>query len=451
MAAPKSRPSAERGAAGDLSQTLPLFLQSRLTPGDSLCVALSGGRDSVVLLHALRQLAPSLGLSALHVHHGLSADADDWAAFCVALCRDWGIPLQVQRVEVPRASGLGLEAAARALRHECFAHCGAPWLALAHHRDDQAETVLLNLLRGAGVDGARGMAVERAHAHLGVRIVRPLLDTPRSALDAYAAAHGLTWIDDESNRDTAFRRNYLRHEITPRLAARFPGAQAALARAAAHFGEAAELLDELAVADRRQAAPAGRIRLAALNALSPARARNLLRHELRLAGSAAPDTRWIDEALRQLASLSPQAAICVRVGAYALHAYRGELYLVHLAGRSLPQALAWHAEASVPWAGGRVLCQPTIGQGLGCDQLSGGVLRLLPRSGGERLQPDLRRPRRSLKNLLQEAAIPPWERERLPFLWCGDELAWIGGIGTDSRFACAAGKPGLSLLWTPDV
>lgn len=470
MAARKSSRSAEYSPLGanpdahpgDFLQSLLIFFKSRLTPGERVCVALSGGRDSVVLLHALHELdlpvAFSVELTALHVHHGLSPNADAWADFCSGLCADLGIPLTLRHVEVPRDTGSGLEAAARALRHAAFDECGGSgakgtkgkqWLALAHHRDDQAETVLLNLLRGAGVDGAAGMLAERPHGASGVRLIRPLLGVPRAALEAYAASRQLLWIDDESNTDTDFRRNYLRHEVMPRLAARFPGSAAALARAAGHFAEAAALLADLAAADRLLAAPAGRIEIGRLKALSTARARNLLRHELRLAGCQAPDTRWLDEALRQLASERAEAATCVSVGRHQLHAYRGEVHVVAVPLPAPAAPLYWRGEAMLPWAGGQLRFTETSAAGLSQAKLAAGELRILARSGGERLQPDARRPRRTLRNLLQEAAIPPWERARLPFLWCGDELVWIGALGVDCRYACAPGEPGLRVEWLP--
>jgi tRNA(Ile)-lysidine synthase len=430
-----------------LAQTLAIFLESRLKPGERLCVGLSGGRDSVVLLHALCQLALPMELMALHVHHGLSANADAWEIFCTKLCGDWDVPLTVKHVEVPHDSGMGLEAAARRLRHAAFAECGAHWVALAHHRDDQAETVLLNLLRGAGVDGAGGMVVERPHGKQGVRLIRPLLDAPRSVLDAYAAAHGLAWIDDESNADTDFRRNYLRHEIMPRLVARFPSGAAALARAAGHFSEGAQLLAELAAQDRCALAPNGRIEIARLNTLSQARARNLLRHELELAGCTMPDARWIDEALRQLANARAEAATCVSVGRHELHVYRGELHLIKIQPLPPEQQLRWQGEETLPWAGGTLRFTVQHGAGLSQARLAEGELCIARRSGGEHLQLNARRPRRTLRNLLQEAAIPPWERERLPILWCGKEVAWIGAVGMDCRFACAPNAPGVVVEW----
>jgi tRNA(Ile)-lysidine synthase len=410
--------------------------------------------DSVVLLHALCGVMPRLGaatrLEAVHVHHGLSPHAGAWADFCIQLCNGLAVPVEVVRVQVPRDTGEGLEAAARRLRHGVFAACGVDWLALAHHRDDQAETMLLNLLRGAGVAGAAGMLDERPQAR-GPALVRPLLDVPRAAIEAYAEAHGLRWIDDESNADRHFRRNFLRHEIFPRLEVSFPGAGRSLARAARHFAAATTLLDDLAEIDRRAVATvSGRLALAAVNALPRERARNLLRHVWQRAGFQAPDTAWIDEALAQLATADTLSEVCVATAEGELHVYRGEVHVLPL--RQLPASgpLAWSGQACMPWAGGRVRFLESTGQGLNCALLAGAGVSLAPRQGGERLQPDARRPRRTLRNLLQEGGVPPWERPRLPFLWVGGRLAWVGGIGVDVAFACPDGEAGILPVWEKD-
>lgn len=454
MAGPKNSSPRERlvaDAANLIESVLSGFLLTRLKPDDRLCVGFSGGMDSVVLLHALRRVVQGLcipvGLSAVHVHHGLSARADEWTGFCADFCRRCGVPLEVVRVAVPRDSGEGLEGAARRLRHGVFAECRADWLALAHHRDDQAETVLLNLLRGAGVAGAAGMLAERPQTR-GPTLVRPLLDIPRSAIEAYAAEHGLCWIDDESNADRRFRRNFLRHEILPRLEESFAGAGKSLARAAGHFAEASGLLDDLARIDRKAASAAsGRIALAALNALPLRRARNLLRHVWTAAGFQAPDMRWIDEALKQLATADTLSEVCVATAEGALHVYRGELYLVRPCGDPPAEALPWSGQDVLPWAGGRVRFIAANGRGIGRSHLVGGNVVLKARQGGERLQPDARRPRRSLRNLLQEAAVPPWERQCLPMLWVNERLAWVGGVGCEAAFACPPGEEGILLLW----
>lgn len=459
MGAPKSSRSAETaaGAAHAVETAVESFVAARLRSGDRLCVALSGGQDSVVLLHALRRVLARLSpaenrpfaLSALHVHHGLSHNADNWAAFCAALCHDSAVPLSVVRVEVPRDSGEGIEAAARRLRHAAFAACAADWLALAHHRDDQAETVLLNLLRGAGVAGAAGMLAERAQP-AGPALIRPLLDVPQAGIAAYAVAHRLAWIDDESNRDTHFRRNYLRREIMPRLDEPFPGARQALARAAGHFAEAGLLLDDLAAIDRHACASgSGRIALAGFNALPKRRAHNLLRYELLGAGFRAPQSRWLDEALRQLAATDEVSETRVSTPDGDLLVYRGELYAVRQRPPAPDRPLPWSGQGELAWAGGQVRFVERQGEGLGRRHFERGDVRLTARRGGERLQPDARRPRRTLRNLLQEGGIPPWERERLPCLWCGERLAWVGGVGCDAALACAPGEAGLLPLWVP--
>ena len=435
-----------------LAAVLAAFFAARLSAGRPplrLCVGLSGGRDSVVLLHALHRLQRRADfpftLSAIHIHHGLAANADAWAAFCGELCARCALPLSIVRVTVAPGAGEGLEAAARRARHAAFADCDADLLALAHHRDDQAETVLLNLLRGSGIAGAAAMSAERAQRR-GPLLVRPLLDVPRAQVEDYANANSLAWIDDESNDDTHFRRNYLRHEVMPRLAAKFPGAPQSLARAASHFAEGAQLLAELAAIDRASlATPSGRIDLAGFNALSPARARNLLRFIWLAAGFRAPDTRWIDEALRQLASADSLAETCVATADGELHVYRGELHIVgHTPDSSV---LRWSGEPQLPWAGGRVVFTAATGSGIDRRLLQDGEVILRARQGGERLQPDAKRPRRSLRKLFQDAAIPPWERSRLPLLWVGDQLAWVGGVGVDVQFACAPGEVGMLPVW----
>jgi len=441
-----SLPNSEQQIAVPLAA----FLAARLQPNARLCIALSGGRDSVVLLHALSRLVTTnplpLSLSALHVHHGISPNAEMWTEFCAELCRQCNVPLNIIRVDVPRDSGEGLEAAARRMRHAVFVDCAADWLALAHHRDDQAETVLLNLLRGAGIAGAAGMLPERSQAH-GPIIIRPLLDVPRSMLEYYADEHALRWIEDESNDDLHFRRNFLRRDVLPRLEEKFPGAQKSLARAAGHFAEGAALLDDLAAIDHAALiTPAGRLGLSGFNALSPARARNLLRFAWIAAGFRAPDTRWVEEALRQLASTDVLSETCLATSDGELHIYRGEL---HIVGHppSKPEELLWAGETELSWAGSRVCFMPVTGSGIRRSSLDAGDVMLKTRQGGERLKPDAKRPRRSLRKLFQEMATPPWERAYLPFLWVGGQLAWIGGLGVDAAFACAPGEEGILLVW----
>lgn len=297
MVASRNKPSI------DLAARVGAFVAARHVPGEPLWAGLSGGCDSVVLLHALAGLELPGRLGAIHVHHGLSANADDWADFCADYCRRLGVPLTVRRVAVDAASGLGLEAAARAARYAAFADCAPGSLLLAHHRGDQAETVLFNLLRGSGVAGAAGMPAERWFGQL--RLLRPLLDIPRSEIEATAIAAGLSWIEDESNADTALTRNYLRHEALVSLSQRFPGAEAALAQAAANFSEATGLLDQLAELDWQRASQGETAPVGGLRLLSPARLKNLLRFRLRRLGWRTPVASRLDEFARQLLAAGP--------------------------------------------------------------------------------------------------------------------------------------------------
>lgn len=370
--------------------------------GRRVAVGLSGGVDSVVLLHLLREMRRRAGfrLEAIHVHHGLSPHADAWARFCRSLCLRWRVPLAVRRVRVVRR-GRGLEAAARAARRSAFEAHPAEVIALAHHLDDQAETVLLNLLRGAGVRGAGGMPVVGRLG--GKSLWRPLLAERRASLVAYARAHGLRWVEDESNADASLTRNFLRLRVGPVLETRFPRWREALGRAARHMARADD------------------------------RAERALRAYLRRAGLRAPSEAKLAEMLRQLTGRGARTAI-EHDGAL-LRVYRGRVSV----------------EKAPAQAAGELRLQPARGKGIDAARLARSRLTLRARSGGERMQLDVRRPRRTLKNLFQEAGIPPWRRERLPLLYCGDELVWVPGLGVAAGWQAPRGAPGVVPEWREDA
>jgi tRNA(Ile)-lysidine synthase len=370
-----------------------------------LAVALSGGVDSVVLLHILKSRQP---VAAIHVHHGLSPNADRWALFCRKLCKQLGVPLTVKKVRVVRR-GDGLEAAARAARYQAFGQLETDVIALAHNRDDQAETVLMNLLRGAGARGAAGMPRE---AKLGNKtLVRPLLDLPREAILAYAREHRLKWVEDESNADEALTRNFVRHRVGPLLEKRFPAWKRALARAAGHFS-------------RREAG-----------------ADALLRKFLQTKGLRAPSEAKLVEMLKQLTS-GGRNTLIEHDGA-RLRVYRGKVVADRAARRFAPMAWKGEPRLAIPELGGELRFRAARGKGFAKDLAV--TVRL--RRGGERLQPDARRPRRTLKNLFQEAGVPPWERDRLPLLVSGDEVVWVPGLGVDVRYQAAKNAPGVLPEW----
>jgi tRNA(Ile)-lysidine synthase len=411
-----------------------------------LVLALSGGLDSVVLFDALQQLrhAHPYTVHAVHVHHGLSPHADDWAAFCAQLCARHDVDLDIRHVNIAPGDPAGVEAAARRERQRIFAALDADVLLTAHQQDDQAETLLLQLLRGAGPKGLAAMPEARRPAGWLALHVRPLLDTPRAALLAYATARGLQWIDDESNRDNRFRRNALRNDVTPRLATYFPGGTRALARAATLQAEAAELLDDLARIDAADAIVGGGLVCAALARLGERRARNLLRHFIELHGYAMPGERALNDALHQLRDARDDARVRVNLGAVEVWRYDGAAYLVPPPPEpALP--VRWQGEPRiwVPAAGTDVAMRPVTGAGIRQAALLAGAVSLGVRQGGERLRLRPHGPTRTLKNLLQEHAIPPWQRARLPLMWCDGQLVWAAGIGCDADWAAKPGEPGV--------
>lgn len=284
-----------------LSGVVAACLRRHLKPGQTLVVGFSGGRDSVALLHVLHRLQGQIDfhLAACHVNHGLSPHAEEWQLFCHRVCEEWGIPVGVVSVAVPRGSPEGLEAAARNKRYAAFSDVIGDWVVLAQHRGDQAETLLFNLLRGTGLAGMAGMSEIRPLRH-GMGLMRPWLNIPRSDIDAYLAMHQLAWVEDESNRDTGFTRNFIRHHVLPLLQSRFPAAERKLASATAHFSEAQRLLDELAMLDLGKLAPIFPLPLSCLTGISEPRGRNLLRFLLARHGVGIPSEERLREAMRQL-------------------------------------------------------------------------------------------------------------------------------------------------------
>ena len=421
-------------------------LARHVFPHARLTLALSGGLDSVVLLHALLALRDQspFALQAVHVHHGLSPHADDWAGFCGRLCATHAVELSIHRVQVARDDPAGIEAAARRARQRVFAGLDTDFLLTAHQQDDQAETLLLQLLRGAGPKGLAAMAEMQSRPGWRAAQLRPLLNVARADLLRAAQAQGLAWVDDESNLDTRYRRNALRQQVMPLLARHFPGAGRTLARAAALQADAAGLLDDLARQDAREAIAGDRLDCAALAHLSIPRARNLLRHFIEQHGQTLPSLRRLDEALHQLRDAHADARVRVNLGQMDVWRYRGGAYLVPVPPPGAG-TVRWQGEAAVrvPAAGVSVRMDRVNGAGLRRSVLEACEVTLGVRSGGERLRLHEGGPRRSLKNLLQEHAIPPWQRERLPLMWCDGRLVWVAGIGFEADLCASPGEAGV--------
>ena len=392
--------SSRSSAADPLADAVSRALAAHLTRPGRIAVALSGGRDSVALAAAVASLPAARARDplAIHVHHGLSARADAWQASCAALCTSLGMPLVVRRVSVDPADPDGIEAAARRARYEALAgaanDAGAAAVLLAHHQDDQAETLLLQLARGAGPHGLAGMPQARVDTR-GVACLRPFLGLPRSAIDAWVRARGLAFVEDDSNALPRHRRNALRLAVVPALARIFPGYPGTLARAATLQADAARLVDDLAALDLAPLDDGGRLDVAGLLRLPDHRVRNVLRHFLRREGLRPPSSARLEALVRQLA--------CARTDARVEFVHAGARFGVHrgqLQRRSAEQRAfecAWQGEPELVLPHGRLAFVDAVGAGLSADAAARAPIVVRSRAGGERLVLDPSRPRRALK------------------------------------------------------
>lgn len=416
-------------------------------PSAPLCVAFSGGPDSSALLHALAQLPPARvrGLRALHVDHQLHPDSSLWAEHCLAFCHSLDIACAVLPVQVQRGSGMGLEAAARDVRHAALAAelRDVELLLFAHHRDDQVETVLLKLLRGAGPDGLGGMRELRPFGR--GQLWRPLLALSRQQLHDYVQAHQLDCIDDPSNADTRLARNRLRHEILPSLVRYWPQAADSILHSAALSRAAADTLrTQWLVAFTQLHEPVtGSLDAGGWLALAPALREPLLDHWLHARGLNAPTTAQRQQIERQCLARAGRLP-CVRWEATELHIWKDRLW-------ALPVAAAIDADWYADWRG-ESLTLPDGGE-LSLDDPAARLaqpLRVHLRRGGERIKPAGDPHTRELRDLFQQARLPPWQRQSCPLIHVGNELVavadrWVSARGTDifrQAGACPHWRPG---------
>ena len=417
-------------------------------------VALSGGADSVALLHALCQLREALApaqIAAVHVHHGLHAEADAWESHCRRLCADLGVALVVVRVDGGAARGESPEAAARRARYQALASLVSDGEAIctAHHQRDQAETLLLQLVRGAGPAGLAGMP---ALAPLGEGwLARPLLDIGAQALRDYLARHHLPWLEDPGNADLRFDRNFVRHEILPHLERRWPGVQRTLARAACHQADSAGIARALAGLDldaARGSAP-GTLSAAALAALPAARARNLLRGWLAERGLPPAAATHLKGILDQLVTARADATPLVSWPGAEVRRYRGALYaLPPMPAHDATRVIAWDPGGLLELPHGALAATSARGRGLSVDRCARARVEVRFRHGGERFQPAGRRHCAALKKLLQTSAVPPWLRDRIPLVYVDGELAAVAGMWVGEAYAVGHPDCGWVLSWT---
>lgn len=423
-----------------------------------LWVGLSGGLDSMVLLHALAALRLPVPVLALHVNHQLSPHAAAWQTHCAEWCQVWHIPFFAAAVQV-ESRGRGLEDAARVARYQVYEEYVEEndLLLTAHHADDQLETVLLRLLRGAG---PRGLAAMSRRRRLGKgEIFRPLLDFSRAELEAYARAHQLRWVEDESNLDVHYARNFLRHEIIPRLQQRWPRLQQRVQTTADLCADSEALVEVLAAEDLtrvdvRHERAGQSLDLTMLEQWSDARRHNLLRYWLRTQQFEMPERVHLAQFEQQLIAGREDSVAAVTWGSLVLRRYRGRLYVEpycaveNCALANQPFTLGPHSSEVVLSSGDRLLFEYRA-QALERGHLRAGLqnLSIRGRVGGERCQPEGRSHSQALKKLLQEYRLEPWWRDRLPLVYAGEQLVAVGDLWVCKGFAASPGQPGYRLDW----
>lgn len=425
----------------DLAQTL--------QPHRQFLLAFSGGLDSTVLLHRLvrwREQDPTIQLRAIHIHHGLSANADGWVAHCQQVCQQWQVPLLVERV-VLGDEGLGIEAHARQARYQAFRMALLPGEALvtAQHLDDQCETFLLALKRGSGPTGLSAMSGESNFA--GTKLLRPLLNERRESLYRWAMTHQLTWIEDESNQDDAYDRNFLRLRIVPLLSARWPHFAEAVARSASLCGEQEQLLDEMLAAELATLmASDGSLAVEPLTTLSAPRRAALLRRWLGAHNALMPSRDVPERIWREVAQAREDAFPCLRLGDFTVRRYQQRLHWVKYIPGQTEAVLSW-PDISKPLLlpadlgelalqPGGALREPNQGDTVTIRFRASGNLHIVGRHGG-----------RKLKKIWQELGVAPWRRDTTPLLFYGETLiAAADGLFVTQEGRVEQGK-GVQMVW----
>ena len=417
-------------------------------PPDRMIVAFSGGLDSTVLLHALATSAdaPGAQILAVHIDHGLQEGSGAWTEHCSRVAHELGVEFAGLSVDVDLESGQGVEGAARTARYDALRPLVArgDWLLSAHHKDDQAETLLLNLMRGSGPAGLAGIGEVQPFSS--GWLVRPLLAYARRELCDYATRHHLKWIDDPSNEDRSLDRNYVRHEVLPVLEERWPGSSDRLRLSATLAGEAANLLDQLAEDDRANLGHRpDALSLARLRAMPAARQRNLLRYLIRELGLPSPPAKVLQSIVDDLVPAREDAQPLVEWPGAKVRRYRDAVYL-------LPGDTPLPAAGEMPFGGGRADLGPGLGQltlqpraGIGLrDSIVQAGLCVRFREGGEEIKLIGQTHTKKLKKLLQEEGVVPWMRDRLPLIYAGGELVAVADLWIAEG---AASEPGPAVHW----
>lgn len=427
-----------------------LLLLANLPNTKRFWLAYSGGVDSHVLLHALANLPEKLPLSAVYVNHGWHPQASLWGEHCVKTCDELGINCKIIAVDAKPQAGQSPEAVARAARYAALAELMAPGdcLLTAHHQDDQAETLLLQLFRGAGIKGLAAMPTLTSFAQ-GYHL-RPLLPVSRAELLAYAQHHQLVWIEDESNANLRFDRNFIRQQLLPTIQQRWPAVASTLARTASHCAEAAELLDIIAIEDLENitGSHSNTLSITKLLSLNVAQRHNVIRYWLRKLHFPIPNEKQLRHIEQDILTSRIDAYPKVKFAKIEIRRYQDNLYALPIfAKKILPQNMVWDLSQplEIPSVG-ILTARPVSGTGIRQSAIPDNQVNIRFRQGGERLHPVGRQGSHPLKKLMQEWHVSPWERDRIPLIFSNDQLIAVTGYCVDEKFSAPADEAGWQIF-----
>lgn len=415
----------------DLLSLFKAHLNELVTEDAQFTIALSGGLDSIVLLHLFSRLKAQV-VTAHHIHHGLSKNADNWVSFCKRQCDDLNIPLTINHVVLDKKNRTSLEALAREARYFALqkGFNGDNYLVTAHHQDDQLETILLALKRGAGLTGLQGI-VAKQKLRRGY-LIRPLLDFSREQLEGYAQYFNLVWIEDESNSDQTFDRNFIRHSITPLLKKRWPAIAKTVSRSAAHCQAQQVIIDGLTKADFSDCVSKKlALDIAILKPLSKARRDNVLRYWFKTSGLNYPSTQQLAAIWDNVALAQADASPCIALQMRAIHRYRGQLYLIdEKKFNTNNQEFIWQGEEQLEMCSGQLTLKFNVSKSF-LEVKPKHIVEICFRehlSESFKCQPIGRDKSRSVKKLLHEYHVPPWQRNSVPFIFVDSVLVEAVGV-----------------------
>jgi tRNA(Ile)-lysidine synthase len=408
-----------------------------------ILLGLSGGLDSCVLLHLLANMQTQLDfkLKAIHVHHGISPYADDWLNFCKQKCKLLDIEFDAVKVKINKKGSLGIEGEARELRYEAIKKKQKDIVALGHHQNDQAETLMLQLLRGSGLKGLAGMPEFDKKR----KFWRPMLNIKKELLEKYASENGIKYIKDESNEDINFDRNFIRKKVLPLIESRYPASIETISRSASNISEGYHLNKLLALDDSKNVMSddGSYLLISDLNKLPNLRAINLIRWWLSFNGLLMPSKKNVEELFRQVKLIKKDTSLNLKISNdRSIRAFDDNLpsYRFKWAGQDeieLPNKSKLHFVK-------------TKKGGLSLSKLGVNTLDIKGRTGGEKLKPLPDQPSRSLKYLFQKADIPHWERDQFPLVYANEKLVAVPNLGVQFEYQSKIGEVGYQIKWLRD-